>query len=118
VVYLGQWAITPRHGSTLSAGLQMAQEIGSVSAMLFCLLSTAVLLARQGKASQAETIATLVFHHPSTNRETKDRSSELLKQLALQLPESTSAGGAMPEQSDALEEVIAEILQQLSVIRP
>ncbi|MCC6606545.1 MAG: tetratricopeptide repeat protein [Anaerolineae bacterium] len=97
------------------AGLQMAQEIGSVSAMLFCLLSTAVLLARQGKASQAETIATLVFHHPSTNRETKDRSGELLKQLASQLPESTSAGGAMPEQNKALEEVIAEILQQLSV---
>ncbi len=95
------------------AGLQMAQEIGSVSAMLFCLLSTAVLLARQGNATQAERIATLVFHHPSTNRETKDRSGELLKQLGAQLPESAMTGGSIPEQSEALEEVIKEILQQL-----
>lgn len=95
------------------AGLQMAQEIGSVSAMLFCLLSTAVLLARQGNAIQAERIATLVFHHPSTNQETKDRSGELLKQLGSQLPESAITGGSIPEQNEALEEVIKEILQQL-----
>ncbi|MCB8943532.1 MAG: tetratricopeptide repeat protein [Ardenticatenaceae bacterium] len=91
-------------------GLQMAQAIGSVSAMLFGLMSTAVLLSRQGNYEQAAETAVLVYHHPSTNRETKDRAHQLLTQLETQPPASLLVAAQERGQVRQLEDVVSEIL--------
>jgi tetratricopeptide (TPR) repeat protein len=91
-------------------GLQLAQAIGSVSATLFGLMSTAVLLSRQGQKEQAAEVAALVYHHASTNRETKDRASHLLDQLATQLPVLSMVAAQERGRRKKLEEVVLEIM--------
>ncbi|HUM71691.1 MAG TPA: tetratricopeptide repeat protein, partial [Chloroflexota bacterium] len=103
----GNYALAWQH---THAGLQIAQEIGSVSAMLFGLMSTAVLLWRQREYEQAAVLAALVYHHPSTNRETKDRAGQLLADLAAQLRPSTLAAAGSRGQTQEMAAVVAEIL--------
>ncbi len=91
-------------------GLQIAREIGSISATLFDLLSTAVLLSRQGEPEQAAEIAALVYHHAATNRETKNRAAQLLRELAAQLPATVFTETQTRGQARQLAEVTAEIL--------
>jgi tetratricopeptide (TPR) repeat protein len=96
-------------------GLQMAREISSVSATLFGLMSAAVLLSRQGENELAVTVAALVYHHASTNRETKDRASYLLDQLAVQLPTPLMAAAQERGRTSKLEEVATKILEGAAV---
>ncbi|MBK8904763.1 MAG: tetratricopeptide repeat protein [Anaerolineaceae bacterium] len=94
--------------------LQMARDIGSVSATLFGLLSAAVLLSRQGEKEQAAEVTALVYHHASTNYETRDRASHLLEQLATALPAPVMAAAQARGQTARSEEVVVAILQQIS----
>lgn len=71
--------------------LRTAREIGSLSATLFGLVSAAALLARQEENERAAELAELVFHHPATNRETRDRAGQLLAGLEAQLPQAALA---------------------------
>jgi len=71
--------------------LQIAREIGSLSAMLFGIVSAAGLPVRQDDNEWAAELAALVFHHPATNRETKDRAAQLLARLKARLPATALA---------------------------
>ena len=104
---LGQYQLAWQYNQE---SLQTAQEIGSVSATLYAVLGMASLSERQGiNMEQAIEWATLVFHHPSTNRETKNRAAHLLTQLESQLPPSLFAQAHQRGQTQSLEMVVAKI---------
>ncbi len=93
--------------------LHTSREIGSVSATLFGLLCTAVLLAQQGEKVQAAEVTALVYHHASTNFETKDRAGHLLEKLATELPAHTVEAAQVRGRDASLEEVVTAVLQQI-----
>jgi predicted ATPase len=93
-------------------GLQMAQEIASQSAMLYGLYGAAALLARQDEPERAVEVAALVYHHPATNRETKDRAGRLLAQLERSLPPPLLAAVQERGRSGRLEEAVAATLRR------
>ncbi|MBI5290617.1 MAG: tetratricopeptide repeat protein, partial [Chloroflexi bacterium] len=91
--------------------LQMAREIGSVSATLFGLVSAAVLLAGQEERERAVEVAALVLHHGAANHETKGRADQLLVQLEAHLSAPIIAAAQERGRARQLEEVVAEILR-------
>ena len=105
----------PKGWQNTGQALQIAREIGSVSATLIALVSVVILLTGQGEQEQAVEVAVLVFHHPSTNHETKNRAKRLLDQLAAQLPAPVMAAAQARGQVLKLEEVAAEFLARLFV---
>jgi hypothetical protein len=91
--------------------LGTAREIGSLSATLFGLVSTADLLARQVENERAAELAALVFHHPATNQETRDRAGNLLARLAAQMPAALLAAAQARGRAGELQAMAADALE-------
>lgn len=105
---LGQYELAWQYNCQ---ALETAQQIGSISATLYAVLGVASLLEREGGKEQAVELATLVFFHPSTNHETKNRTAHLLAKLESQLPPSHFAQAQQRGQTQALETAVLNIFE-------
>jgi DNA-binding SARP family transcriptional activator/predicted ATPase len=92
---LGRLALT--QGDTATAwpyfreALRTAYEVQATPPILDTLIGIASLLVNE-EAEQARDLATVVWQHPETRKESREEAADLLKQLDGQLPAASSAG--------------------------
>jgi len=92
--------------------LRIAHDIQTLPLTLEALGGLAMPLAREGKTGRAAELLALVLAHPSSTKETRNRATELLRQLKLDLPgrEKARARGINQVSLRELEVLVASIL--------
>jgi DNA-binding CsgD family transcriptional regulator len=95
------------------AALQEAKTTGAPPLMLDGISGAAEWFAQEGNPEQAVQLATLVKNHPASHAETKERATNLLRQLEADLPPEDFATWVEQSPQDDLAAIAKSLMAQL-----